>query len=597
MEANLLDKEQTFETLDLDDRLLRALGVMGLVHPTLVQAKAVPLALSGKDILARARTGSGKTAAYCLPVIQQILRTKQGVPLTDPKRNATRALILVPTKELAEQVAKYIKDLTQFCAKELSVVNIANNAPLHMQKPILAERHDIVVSTPARILQHLSAGSLELRESLSMLVVDEADLVLSFGYEEDLQKTITYLPKVYQTLLMSATLTKDVQELKRLMLRNPAILKLEEDGDDSARSLTQYAVHCSETEKFLLIYVILKLRLIAGKCIIFVNDIDRCYRLKLYLEQFSIRSCVLNSELPLNSRHHIVEEFNRGVYDYIIATDEGQMKGEADSDSEDDVDGGDDSSDREKAKHQQQEGERGKGKKRKRAQDKEYGVTRGIDFKGTAAVINFDFPKSARSYTHRIGRTARGGRKGMSLSFVVPADSKERLKWGSTKNDDERIYAKVVEKQKAKGAEIHPYKFDMKQVNGFRYRAEDAMRAVTKAAVQEARIKEVKQEILNSEKLRAHFEDRPADLQFLRHDKALHPSRVQPHMKHIPDYLVPRITGVAKADGVADSVNRDFIPFHKPGQRRKGSKYRQRPHKKAKVDPLKSFGGGRKKGK
>ncbi|KAJ1987987.1 ATP-dependent DNA/RNA helicase, partial [Coemansia thaxteri] len=143
MDDKLLDKKATFLALDLDDRLLRALGHMKLVHPTLVQAKAIPLALAGKDVLARAKTGSGKTAAFCLPILHKLLTTKEALPINSENRKKTRALILVPTRELAEQVTKYIAELIKFCGKEISAVNIANNSPLHIQAPMLAENPDI----------------------------------------------------------------------------------------------------------------------------------------------------------------------------------------------------------------------------------------------------------------------------------------------------------------------------------------------------------------------------------------------------------------------------------------------------------------------
>ena len=178
---------------------------------------------------------------------------------------------------------------------------------------------------------------MDLKESLENLVIDEADLVLSFGYEDDVRKILSYLPKIYQSFLMSATFTKEIEQLTALVLRKPAILALE-DTQEETDALTQYVVKCTEFEKFLFAFVIIKLRLIKGKILLFVNDIDRCYKLKLFLEQFSIKSCVLNSELPLNSRYHIVEEFNRGIYDYLIATDESELKGEQDSDDEEEED-------------------------------------------------------------------------------------------------------------------------------------------------------------------------------------------------------------------------------------------------------------------
>ncbi|KAJ1718200.1 ATP-dependent DNA/RNA helicase, partial [Coemansia erecta] len=267
MDESLLDKQATFLSLDLDDRLLRALGQMGLVHPTLVQAKAIPLALAGKDVLARAKTGSGKTAAYCLPLLHKILSTKDALPTSSPERRQTRALILVPTRELAEQVTKYIADLTKYCGKEISHVNIATNSPMHIQAPLLAECPDVIVSTPAKILGHMAAKVIDLSVTLSTLVIDEADLVLSFGYEDDIKGIVGQLPKFYQSMLMSATLNKGVESLKSLILNQPAVLKLEDDKEESSK-LVQYVVRCTDEEKFLLVYVILKLRLIAGKCIL-----------------------------------------------------------------------------------------------------------------------------------------------------------------------------------------------------------------------------------------------------------------------------------------------------------------------------------------
>lgn len=164
----------------------------------------------------------------------------------------------------------------------------------------LSQSPEIIVSTPALILKHTTSSNLSLQNVMS-LVIDEADLVLSYGHELDLQQIFAVLPKTVQTYLMSATLTPEILELKKSICRNPAILKLEEAERDSD-TLTQYYVECTEEDKFLLIYVILKLGLLKGRCIVFVNDMERCYRVKLFLEQFGIRSSVLNARLPLNSR-------------------------------------------------------------------------------------------------------------------------------------------------------------------------------------------------------------------------------------------------------------------------------------------------------
>lgn len=304
---------------------------------------------------------------------------------------------------------------------------------------------------------------------------------------------------------------------------------------------------CAEDEKFLLAYVIFKLKLIKGKCIIFVGDIDRCYRLKLFLEQFGTKSCILNSELPVNSRIHVVEEFNKNVYDIIIASDEHEVLGDEDEPNPEieEAEDGKPADDKQKEKNGELEIESKEPSKKKRKttkKDKEYGVSRGIDFKSVACVLNFDLPTSSKSYTHRIGRTARAGQTGMAMSFVVPSELYRKHKPTTIESakDDEKVLAKIVKHQAKKGKEVKPYNLDMKQVDAFRYRMGDALRAVTRIAIREARTRELRQELMKSEKLKRHFEENPGDLHHLRHDGELRPARVQSHLKHVPDYLLPR---------------------------------------------------------
>uniref|UniRef100_A0AAV2IVG0 RNA helicase n=1 Tax=Knipowitschia caucasica TaxID=637954 RepID=A0AAV2IVG0_KNICA len=467
--------------MGLDDRLLKAVADLGWMQPTLIQEKAIPLALEGKDLLARARTGSGKTAAYAIPVIQRLLDSKQSVREQD-----IRALILVPTKELGQQVQTMIRQLTAYCSRDVRVADISGSTDLSTQRPILMEKPDVV-----------------------MMVVDEADLLFSFGFESDLKNLLCHLPKIYQSFLMSATFTEDVQALKELLLHNPVILKLQGSQLPDSSQLQQYSIKCEEEDKFLLIYTLLKLRLVQGKTLLFVGEVDRCYRVKLFLEQFGIPACVLNSELPVQSRCHIITQFNQGFYDYIIATDEESLA--------------------EPSKASQVTKTKGKksSEKGSKNKDKEYGVSRGVDFQNIANVINFDFPATADSYIHRVGRTARADNPGTALSFISHMEM-PRLK-------------EVEEVLKGGNGDcvLKPYEFKMEEIENFRYRCRDAMRSVTKQAVKEARLKEIKQELLNSEKLKTYFEDNPRDLQLLRHDKDLHPAVVQPHMKNVPDYLIP----------------------------------------------------------
>jgi len=358
---------------------------------------------------------------------------------------------------------------------------------------------------------------------------------------------------------MSATLTPELNALKRVVLHSPAVLKLEEDdGEKSAGkteggNLSQFYLNLPKRDKTLVIYVFLKLGLLKGKGIFFVNTIDSGYRLKLFLEQFHIRSAVLNAELPLRSRLNVIEQFNVGNFDYLIATDESTdmpvtAKGKDISNefSEDE--------------------RRRKKNKSKKNKDGEYGVSRGLDFRGVSFVVNVDFPMSPDSYIHRIGRTARGGAKGVALSLVeeqsksqnellarvqdtktplgsVASSASDNLHATTSINDDglgENLSGGVA-------SQPSPLDFDLTEIEGFRYRVEDVSRAVTKIAVRETRAAELKAEILNSQRLQNHFAENPSELQLLRHDRqATHVSKVQDHLKNVPKYLLPRGMQVAE---------------------------------------------------
>ncbi|KAL5322370.1 hypothetical protein ACEPPN_010343 [Leptodophora sp. 'Broadleaf-Isolate-01'] len=579
----------SFAGLGLDSRLLQGITKQKFQTPTLVQSKAIPLALEGRDILARAKTGSGKTAAYLLPILHSILKRKQ-----TSTTQCTSALILVPTRELADQVLKVVESFSAFCTKDIRAVNLTQKVSDAVQRSLLADSPDIVIATPARASVNLNTVAFSL-DNLVHLVIDEADLVLSYGYDEDLQNVAKIMPKGVQTILMSATLTSEVETLKGLFCRDPVVLKLEE-AEAEGEGVSQFVVKCAEEEKFLLTYVIFKLKLIKGKCIIFVGDIDRCYRLKLFLEQFGTRSCILNSELPVNSRIHVVEEFNKNVYDIIIASDEHEVLGDEDEPKEDngeeEPEATNGKADGEKEKKVEHEAQHSKKKRKTAKRDREYGISRGIDFKNVACVLNFDLPTSSKSYTHRIGRTARAGQTGMALSFVVPAELYRKHKPTSIESakDDEKVMAKIVKHQIKKGKEVKPYNFDMKQVEAFRYRMGDALRAVTGIAIREARTRELRQELIKSEKLKRHFEENPEDLHHLRHDGELRPARVQSHMKHVPEYLLP------KEGRKALTAEVGFVGIRKTSENRirkarainrvkgKGKKAGAR-----KVDPLKTF--------
>jgi ATP-dependent RNA helicase DDX56/DBP9 len=590
------DPQASFESFSLDPRLMQAIAKSEFSNPTPVQAKAIPLALEGKDILAKSKTGSGKTAAYVLPTLQALLRRKA----TSSKNKVTTTLVLVPTRELADQVHKAYVSFAAFCSKDVQILNLTQRVADAVLNAALQDSPDIIVSTPSRVSQFLNNERLSL-EHITHLVIDEADIVLSYGYEDDINGIAKVLPRGVQTFLISATLTPEVQELKSMFCRDAEVVNIDEK-EEKGEGITQYVVRCGEDEKFLLIFVVFKLKLIRGKSLIFVEDVDRSYRLKLYLEQFGIKSCVLNAELPVNSRLHVVQEFNKGLYDILIAADDQEVLGgivkrrkpisteteEAEISEEEDVD-------------ETQENRRKKVKVSNN--EKDYGVSRGIDFQNVACVINFDLPHTSKSYTHRIGRTARAGKAGMALSFVIPREKfgKHKPTSNPSSRKDEIVLQKIIARQEKKGNEVKPYNFDMAQVDAFRYRMNDAIRAVTGPAVHEARAREIKQELIKSEKLRKHFEENPDDLRHLRHDGE-HGAvvRHQAHLKHVPDYLMPAqgrkalsadqvgFVGLRKMDG--KSKRKD--------QKRRGKtvgKGRGSGKPRGRVDPLKSFSARKKK--
>ena len=461
-----LDDSTSFEALQLDPRLLQAIHRNGYHHPTLIQSHAIPLALQQKrDIIAKAATGSGKTLAYLIPVIQTILDCKKDES-SELGSNKTLGIVLVPTKELASQVSTVLEQLTLYCSKDVKNLNASSDMSHAVLSSLLLESPEIIIATPAKLLSLLETNINAISlENLKFLVIDEVDLVLSFGYQDDLTKISEFLPlqKSLQTFLMSATLNDDIQDLKKRFCRSPAILKFNDDQitkDDS--KLLQYYVKTTEFDKFLLCYVIFKLGLIKGKSLIFVNNIDRGYRLKLVLEQFGIKSCILNSELPANSRQHIVDQFNKNVYQLLIATDDTEYIREEDEEEKE-------SEVSEDSKEVDGKNNNKKNKKLQVKKDKEYGVSRGVDFKNVACVLNFDLPTTAKSYVHRVGRTARAGKSGTAISFVVPLKEfgKHKPSMCPTAKRDEKILTRIIKQQSKLGLELQPYSFDNKQVEGF----------------------------------------------------------------------------------------------------------------------------------
>ncbi|KAL6179010.1 hypothetical protein ACLB2K_050526 [Fragaria x ananassa] len=569
------DESQTFENLGLDGRLIRALNKKKILNPTPIQRVAIPLILEGKDVVARAKTGSGKTFAYLLPLLQKLFSDSE----EPQKKLAPRAIVLVPTRELSQQVYKEVRSLIELCRVPLKVVQLTSNMPTSDLRTAFAGLPEILVSTPACVKKCLSDGVLQAKsidDSLEMLVLDEADLLLSYGYEEDIKALTPHIPKRCQSLLMSATQSDDVEKLKKLILHNSYILTLPEVGDlkDEVipQNVEQSWISCTDRDKLLYILSLLKLELVQKKVLIFTNTIDTSFRIKLFLEKFGIRSAVLNSELPQNSRIHILEEFNAGLFDYLIATDDRETKEKEDRETKKKKDN--------KQKTTVSTNSRKHAKSKPKA-DSEFGVVRGIDFKNVHTVLNFDMPLSLEGYVHRIGRTGRAYSTGASVSLVSPNEM----------NVLEEIKSFLGDDEKNDTNKLVPFTLLTKNaVESLRYRAEDVSKSVTKLAVRESRAQDLRNEILNSEKLKAHFEANQKDLDLLKHDKVLSKKPPAPHLRVVPDYLLDATT---KEASKRVKLARAAMGNNNPG-RRQGFKKKIKKDK----DPLKSLSAqGPKKGR
>ncbi|XP_057949544.1 DEAD-box ATP-dependent RNA helicase 16 [Malania oleifera] len=550
------DEEQSFEQLGLDPRLIRALLKKGIDKPTPIQRAAIPLILEGKDVVARAKTGSGKTLAYLLPLLQKLFSDSDSKSKLVP-----RAFVLVPTRELCQQVYSEVSSLIELCRVQLKIAQLTSSMTASELGAALAGPPDILVATPACIQKCLSASVLQttaINDSLSILVLDEADLLLSYGYEDDLKSLTAYVPRRCQCLLMSATSSTDVEKLKKLILHNPFILTLPEAGEIKdeiiPKNVQQFWVSCSPRDKLLHILALLMFDLVQKRVLIFTNTIDMSFRLRLFLEKFGFKSAVLNAELPQNSRLHILEEFNAGLFDYLIATDDSQTKEKHQADEKG---------------HVAPKKSRKQGKKKL---DSEFGVVRGIDFKNVHTVINFEMPQNAAGYVHRIGRTGRAYNTGASVSLVSPNEMPIF----------EEIKSILGDNEGGDSGFIAPFPLLTKNaVESLRYRAEDTAKSVTKIAVRESRAEDLRNEILNSEKLKAHFEVNPRDLDLLKHDKVLSKKPPPPHLRNVPEYLLdPTTQEASKIVKLARAAMGNMNNARRQGSRRKFKKSR---------DPLKTF--------
>lgn len=351
-----------FEELDLNDNVLDALYDMHFEECTPVQEHCIPPILEGKDLLGVAQTGTGKTAAYLLPILS--LLDDGGYP-----DGVVNCLIMSPTRELAQQIDQAMQGFAYYTPGVSSVAVYGGNDGNRFDQEVKSMRlgADVIIATPGRLISHLSLGNVDLSK-LSFFVLDEADRMLDMGFSEDIMKIASYLPDSCQTIMFSATMPKDIEKLAQNLLKNPVEVKLA--VSKPAEKIKQQAYICYETQKLQIIKDIFKNGDLK-RVIIFSGSKQKVKHINQALQRLKIASGEMHSDLTQEQRDDIMFKFKSGQIDVLVATDI---------------------------------------------------VARGIDIDDITLVINFDVPHDAEDYVHRIGRTARADRDGQAITFVNEDD-------------------------------------------------------------------------------------------------------------------------------------------------------------------------------
>ena len=349
-----------FAQLQLAPPLARAVAEMGYESMTPIQAQAIPVVLTGQDVMGAAQTGTGKTAAFSLPLLHRLLKHENSS--TSPARHPVRALVLLPTRELADQVAQQIKLYAKYTSLRSAVV--FGGMDMKPQTLELKQGVEVLVATPGRLLDHIEAKSAVLNQ-VEYVVLDEADRMLDIGFLPDLQRILSYLPKQRTTLLFSATFSPEIKRLANSYLQNPVTIEVAR-ANATASTVEQRFYSVSDDDKRLALHQILRTRDMK-QAFVFVNSKLGCARLARALEREGLKTTALHGDKSQDERLKALDAFKKGEVDLLVCTDV---------------------------------------------------AARGLDIKDVPAVFNFDIPFNAEDYVHRIGRTGRAGASGLAVSFV-----------------------------------------------------------------------------------------------------------------------------------------------------------------------------------
>lgn len=349
----------TFEDFHFETELTDGLLSMGFKQPTPIQEQAIPIILKNKDIIACAQTGTGKTAAFLLPLINKIIQAKT---------SHIDTLIIVPTRELAIQIDEAIQGFTYFASvSSLAIFGGKDGASFEQERKALTHGADIIIATPGRLIAHLNMGYVKFNH-LKHLVLDEADRMLDMGFSEDISKIISHLPKQRQALLFSATMPNKIRELAKKILHEPEQINIA--LSKPAQGITQGAYVVYDTQKMGLLKGILKEKR-AESVLIFSGTKDKVKDMERELLKAGFNIAAIHSDLEQERRNEVIREYKSRKLNILVATDI---------------------------------------------------LSRGIDIDSISLVINYDVPRDAEDYIHRIGRTARAASTGEAITFVNPDD-------------------------------------------------------------------------------------------------------------------------------------------------------------------------------
>ncbi len=393
--------ESAFSKLSLAEPLARAVAEMGYESMTPIQAQAIPVVLTGKDVMGAAQTGTGKTAAFSLPLLQRLLKHENSS--TSPARHPVRALVLLPTRELADQVAQQVKLYAKHTNLRSAVV--FGGMDMKPQTAELKRGVEVLVATPGRLLDHIEAKNAVLNQ-VEYVVLDEADRMLDIGFLPDLQRILSYLPKQRTTLLFSATFSPEIKRLANSYLHDPVTIEVSRPNT-TASTVEQHFYSVPDDDKRRAVRQIVRQRGIT-QAFVFVNSKLGCARLARSLEREGMKTTALHGDKSQDERLKALDAFKKGEVDLLVATDV---------------------------------------------------AARGLDIKDVPAVFNFDVPFNPEDYIHRIGRTGRAGASGLAVTLVSPGDQrlmadlekllKRKIEIEPLEFDDERPRGRINDGRRA----------------------------------------------------------------------------------------------------------------------------------------------------